>query len=170
MAGDITCTVEQSAKKYINYKYRKDQIYSIYLLSNFIGIFIRKSNSSNGTRTAEQASPAVTYSVGEAPESVTDFASDSASRADRQNHRQHQDCRPDSLPVLQLSLSLSLSLPARRFAWNHYVNFNFPHKNKLFLLDVGNTFQHMQRVWHAHHASLHVSVCVSLLVMQALYL
>lgn len=68
------------------------------------------------------------------------------------------------------SLSLSLSLPARRFASTHYVNFNFPHKNKLFLLDVGNTFQHMQRVWHAHHASLHVCVCVSLLVMQALYL
>lgn len=69
-----------------------------------------------------------------------------------------------------LSLSLSLSLPSRRFASTHYVNFNFPHKNKLFLLDVGNTFQHMQRVWHAHHASLHVSVCLSLLVMQALYL
>lgn len=67
------------------------------------------------------------------------------------------------MPVLQLlplSLSLSLSLPARRFASTHYVNFNFPHKNKLFLLDVGNTFQHMQRVWHAHHASLHVCVCV----------
>lgn len=88
MAADASCTVEQKPRKYINYKYSKDQIYSIYLLSNFIGIFIRKSCNSNGTRTAEQASPAVTYSVGEAPESVTDFASDSASRPDRQTVRQ----------------------------------------------------------------------------------
>lgn len=88
MAADTSCTVEQKPRKYINYKYSKDQIYSIYLLSNFIGIFIRKSCNSNGTRTAEQASPAVTYSVGEAPESVTDFACDSAPRPDRQTVRQ----------------------------------------------------------------------------------
>lgn len=98
--------------------------------------------------------------------SLTSPATPFPGQTDRQTERITGRIRTAGLTACQffssLPLSLSFSQSARRFASTHYVNFNFPHKNKLFLLDVGNTFQHMQRVWHAHHAILHVcvSVCV----------